>query len=251
MSYIYLQEQGEESSVESFSDINHVVLLSWMTTQEKSSFKGSATAVCHGFLSGTTSLPLTQNHGEGLQMLSVEDSPAKTSAQQEQAKDLKVIGQDFGLKCEGSFARWNPSSSLWKTRQYSLFGGLESFSETWPQWGIMHNGECWELQMSACVIAENEFGYLPTVMHSEATMHVGGPLRSRETWQNTSKLSHRLIGLWMKWKARESNARHRESKAVCHPIFAEWMMGWPIHWTDLRELATDRFHKWLRSHGES
>lgn len=29
----------------------------------------------------------------------------------------------------------------------------------------------------------------------------------------------------------------------------EWMMGWPIGWTALEPLATDRFQAWLHWHG--
>jgi hypothetical protein len=33
--------------------------------------------------------------------------------------------------------------------------------------------------------------------------------------------------------------------------WVEWLMGWPIGWTDLRPLAMDRFRQWLDSHGKS
>lgn len=36
-----------------------------------------------------------------------------------------------------------------------------------------------------------------------------------------------------------------------NPQFVEWLQGWPIGWTDLGALATDRYHEWLRQHGES
>ena len=32
--------------------------------------------------------------------------------------------------------------------------------------------------------------------------------------------------------------------------WVEWLMGWPIGWTDLKPLAMDRFHQWLLSHGK-
>jgi hypothetical protein len=35
-----------------------------------------------------------------------------------------------------------------------------------------------------------------------------------------------------------------------NPPWVEWLMGWPIGWTDLRPLETDRFHKWPNSHSE-
>jgi len=34
-----------------------------------------------------------------------------------------------------------------------------------------------------------------------------------------------------------------------NPTWVEWLMGWPLGWTDLKPLETDRFRQWLRSHG--
>lgn len=34
-----------------------------------------------------------------------------------------------------------------------------------------------------------------------------------------------------------------------NPVWVEWLMGWPIGWTDLRPLGTDKFHKWCDEHG--
>ncbi len=54
--------------------------------------------------------------------------------------------QVSGRKGNESFAKFDPASeSLWRTHQSSLLGGWESFSETWPNWGMMQNGECWAL----------------------------------------------------------------------------------------------------------
>jgi len=35
-----------------------------------------------------------------------------------------------------------------------------------------------------------------------------------------------------------------------NPTWVEWLMGWPLEWTDLKPLATDKFPQWLRSHGK-
>jgi hypothetical protein len=35
-----------------------------------------------------------------------------------------------------------------------------------------------------------------------------------------------------------------------NPTWVEWLMGWPIGWTDLRPLETDKFRQWLDSHGK-
>ena len=35
-----------------------------------------------------------------------------------------------------------------------------------------------------------------------------------------------------------------------NPTWVEWLMGWPLGWTDLKPLETDRFQEWLQQHGE-
>ena len=43
--------------------------------------------------------------------------------------------------------------------------------------------------------------------------------------------------------------------AICggalNPMWVEWLMGWPIGWTALKLLETDRFQSWLQQHSES
>jgi hypothetical protein len=34
------------------------------------------------------------------------------------------------------------------------------------------------------------------------------------------------------------------------PELPEWVMGWPVGWTALESLETDRFQQWLLSHGK-
>lgn len=35
-----------------------------------------------------------------------------------------------------------------------------------------------------------------------------------------------------------------------NPDWTEWLMGWPIGWTDLKPLGMARFQSWLQQHGE-
>lgn len=34
-----------------------------------------------------------------------------------------------------------------------------------------------------------------------------------------------------------------------NPEWIEWWMGWPVGWTGLRPLETDKFRQWSHSHG--
>jgi hypothetical protein len=36
-----------------------------------------------------------------------------------------------------------------------------------------------------------------------------------------------------------------------NPTWVEWLMGWPLEWTDLKPLGTDKFQAWLHLHGTS
>ena len=40
-----------------------------------------------------------------------------------------------------------------------------------------------------------------------------------------------------------------QAGGALNPTWVEWLMGWPIGFTDLKPLATGRFQRWLRSHG--
>ena len=39
-------------------------------------------------------------------------------------------------------------------------------------------------------------------------------------------------------------------RGTLNPTWVEWLMGWPLGWTDLNPLETDKFQQWLRSHGK-
>ena len=34
-----------------------------------------------------------------------------------------------------------------------------------------------------------------------------------------------------------------------NPVWVEWLMGWPLGWTDLKPLETDKYPQWRHSHG--
>ena len=113
------------------------------------------------------------------------DFHAKTSLPQEKEQGLKESGQECGKRWQGSFAKYDPSLSLWKTHQCSFIEELTEFSQTWPTWGSMRNGECWERQTLELNITEREFGLLPDnerFFHTPTTGSSGGS-NSRKAMQ--------------------------------------------------------------------
>jgi hypothetical protein len=47
------------------------------------------------------------------------------------------------------------------------------------------------------------------------------------------------------------HAVHKEGGGSLNPTWVEWLMGWPLGWTDLKPLAMDKYQQWLQQHGRS
>jgi hypothetical protein len=232
MSYTYLQDAGAESSAASFSDITRFAPLKSNLLPEECSSRVSAMESFPDFLSGMMSQPSTAGRGAGAWMSSAEDSHAKTYLAPERAQESTESAAGCGLKCGESLARLDRNTSSWKTAQCSLFGGLEEFCGTWPRWGLMRDGECWGQQMPEAYTREIESGYWPTPRKQIQDR----PCREREDYH--SNLEEYLGNHYPFLRGQ-----------LCDPDFAEWMMGWPIGWTDSVPLEMDKFRLWLRLHG--
>jgi hypothetical protein len=54
-------------------------------------------------------------------------------------------------------------------------------------------------------------------------------------------------------KGASSNDRDltREVGGRLNPVWVEWLMGWPLGWTDCASPVTESFQSWLRAHSAS
>ena len=148
MSYTYLQEQGEESSAECFSDIPVYALSRLSLIAGKSFYKDKGTESCPSFQSGTMCEPSTANRGAVKSTSSAEDSHAKTSPVQERARESTEQEAGSGLNLQESLAKYDPVTRLWKIVRCSRSAALGESLETFPRWGTMRNGACWERTIS-------------------------------------------------------------------------------------------------------
>jgi hypothetical protein len=48
--------------------------------------------------------------------------------------------------------------------------------------------------------------------------------------------------------ARNTPTLAAQAGGSLNPMWVEWLMGWPLGWTDLKPLAMDRFHSWRQQH---
>ena len=185
---------------------------------------------------GMTFKPLTADLGEALLMSYLAAFPARTSALQDAATASTESAAECGDTWRGSFAKYDPPTSSWRTHQCSFLGDLDEFLETWPQWGLMRDGVCWEQTLSEPLINAKESGLLPTPLADD--------------WKGGTTTVHSKTG-----RARTDQLRHwvKIHFGLTYPIpeHSEAMMGWPLGWTDLKPLATDKSHSAPQQHGDS
>ena len=326
MSWRFLQELEEVSSEAICWDGERFALSNGPTTLGAYCLPDSETECFHDSQSGMTCRPSTETNGEDESMSSQAGFPAKIFPQQERALESTGQNPECGSTWQGSFARFDRDSSSWKTPQCSLLEGLDVFLETWPRWGTMRNGACWERTTVAHLIGATESGsseIWPTPRAGDGekrgdfdennprnglpgrvkkfptpTRHDGKDNASpaailrkspglgvvAQIWQTPTaddaverkigkwnsrgepKLSAEVLiwpaprtmgmcggsGAWEQLKQATTIEEARKMGAgnggQLNPPWVEWLMGWPIGWTDLQPLEMDKFRSWQQQH---
>lgn len=177
--------------------------------------------------SGMTSGHLTGTPGEELLTLFLAASPAPTFPRLDKRLALRASSVACGVQWQESLAQYDRDTRSWKTRQLSLIEDSEQCSVTWPNWGFLHDGECWDQTMLAPRTPGKDAGSWPTPCHGSS--HWGGTFQ--EVGGSQNKLRGTPIG-----------------KMYVNPDFWESLMGWPIGWTGTAPLGTDKTQEWLRKH---
>jgi hypothetical protein len=223
-----------------------------------------------------------------------------------EALGLQENGRAFGEKWRELSVKYNPDTHSWKTHQCSLLEGLDEFSETWPKWGMMQNGVCWERIIAERPTNETESGFwrspdtgqggtsglLKKGLNKRAN---GQPIQIRlvdqvnnpRFWPTPAARDHKganslhhvtVAGGGRKHMDQLANAvkyatpQSRDWRSPAgnldrwnnpdrsrnlndqiggqlNPPWVEWLMGWPVGWTDLKPLETDKFQSWQQQHG--
>jgi hypothetical protein len=250
MSWLFSQALVEEYLPESCSDGEQSAPLSGSRTQQAYCAPDKMTDFLRLSQFGMTYKPLTESRGEELLTLYREGFHAKTLVQQDEAQELTESAAGCGSKWHASFTKYDPDLCLWKTHQCSLLGDLDEFSETWPRWGLMRNGECWDMTNLAVNTGETEFGLLATPK-KELFSHWASAKAKIST--NGKRKSGVKVGSILWWDMTEQHLRlggQEETKMIPDPSCGEVVMGWPMGWTELQPLEMDKFQEWQQQHGE-
>jgi hypothetical protein len=291
MSWLFSQVLVEEYLGDTCLDGEPSALSSGNNTQQAYCVPGKMTDFSRLSRFGMTFKPLTESLGEELLTLYQAGFHAKTLAQPEKEQELTENDQECGGRWQGLLARYDPSTHLLRTAQCSLLEDLNESLQTWPKWGSMRNGECFQQPMLEQTISENEFGSLEKVpnnldfFHTPNTTGLDGGSNSRkalkrrmEQWP-TPDANCGQRGTQPNWTPKRKSghsAQYTINQAVrdkfptptahnskegaypaeftrktptlathaggkLNPMWVEWLMGWPLGWTDLKQLETDKY----------
>lgn len=262
------------------------VTWSGTTTAHRSSTPESKMDICTMPLSGMTCEALTVGRGADTSTSSPRDSRVSLSVsreQWEQGSTSETAGQTRGAL----FAMLDHDGFTWRTCQVSLLGPTDisgQFSESWPRSGMMRGGVCYLLPPLVPHIAVIESGLGAGYATPTATANQLAPSMQRHpschAWLPTPKASDGTRGDCESERSRRSPSLVSVAKMLptptardgkdcgapseyrrntpplathaggqLNPTWVEWLMGWPIGWTDLEPLETARFQEWLQKHG--
>ena len=208
-----------------------------------------------------------------------EASPARTSVLRVLEQVWRATDQGLYSNSSASLANADLDSSSWKTSQLSLFGGLTEFSWSSMRWGLMRDGQLFQPQRWEPRTCENESGFLPTPAANEygtnQTDSPGAKVRpslstmARKNLWPTPRASdgekggpnqrgsrgdlalpaavHRFPSPWARdWKGQGKDCLDTAVGGQLNPTWVEWLMGFPIGWTESSAWAT----QWFRSQRE-
>jgi hypothetical protein len=191
------------------------------------------------FPSGMTCEPLTDDRGEELLKSFLAGFLARTTALASTPTTEATITTESPCNCGGTWlalsAKFDRDTSSLKTAQDLFAEDLPQSSLNLPQWGMMASGELYQRKTAPRLTSAKDSGEGLVRYPTPRSRDHHGECRKR--WGNRHSLPGALA--------------HILGGKAPPPKFSEWLMGWPIGWTDLKPLATDKFQQWLRSHGVS
>ncbi len=280
MSWHYSQELEGEFSVDAY-----LVGLRWrpvrsIPTVAASCSSGRETERLTPSRSGMTCRPSTADRGAGALTSSPPVGPAKGLAQQASSEGLTMSDQAYGLRWPALSLRFDRASYSWKTAR-ALFPleGLPDASPTLPRSGTMRRGILSERDTLAHRTGAIDAGFSVWFPTPTDASKGGGTSRSGSRRNECPSLHgmarHNRWPDLPKWptpcatevrqgyqdrsRGKKGSQKSLTTEVIdraggpaavggkLNPTWVEWLMGWPIGWTDCEPLEMDRYHRWPRS----
>lgn len=247
MSWHYLQELGAD-----YLRVNHSAgepSAPWKKSRiaEKCCSDDNGTVCFPCSQSGMTSKHSMASRGMGWFISLLRDSPVSHLVMLVSDK-TKTTAETSGRTPFGLLEKLDPDSYCWKTSQGCFLfhtDTLQQFLDSFPKMGMCLNGRLYQLQSQVLPISESGSGYLPTPTASTYSSNRGGGQCRTGKWRYS--LHHMARhNLWPTPQARDYKGRSikrdrppDKAGGPLNPTWVEWLMGWPLGWTDLKPLETE------------
>lgn len=171
---------------------------------------------------GMTSKPLEQESRNSPRM-SISSSAgsldlARISVLQDLEKDWQDSEARYVMTSLESLMKYDQNSSSWKMSQLLHAEEALKWSQKLPKWGMIVDGLLSQLLPWARYIKGNDGFSLPTPKASDSKRNDSPCERKRDNPDLTTKL----------------NMIHNTKGKKVHPHFIEWMMTYPLGWTELK-----------------
>lgn len=200
-----------------YSDTNQSVQLKSMSIASRSYQRGKKTVVFHGFQSLQMSSILTGDRGEELLTWYLAGFRAKPIHRLLRGKTLQMIS---GRRCDGSWQMSLPGTYLPRTSPGRQSIRQQTTSSRW--------------------VTKPDALNCPRKTWVATTFGEGAGLLHTPTTQ-----ANYCAPSMQKWRSCQA---WRKTFGEVTPESHEFLMGWPIGWTDLKPLEMGRFQSWLSAH---
>ena len=242
---------------------------------------GKKTECFPGFRFSMMLRNLTAGRGGESSTSCAADFRAKTSVAPATELELPERNHRSGSRCCGSFARFDRVTFSWKTPT-DLFGEDSTLcSAGWPRAGTMRNGACFPQAALAPRIFVTGAGFsvgTPTTRNKKfskrfgdgrtpgvsefVTMFPTPTVNGNNNRKGLSKSSGDGLATFVKrsWTTPSASDAGRggtitenmtgrslrqEVGGTLNPDWVEWLMGWPVGWTDVSQNCNENAGHWL------
>ena len=213
-------------------------------------------------LSGLTCEPSRADDFAEKWILSQPDSHASLSHTLADFKEQKMSAT-FGPMFQGSSAKLDPQSLCWKTSQVSLVSQERLSLRTWPKWGLIVRGELYALQKPVLLTKERDsLRYAWPTPTAQDAGKATKKLRT-EHQNNLTAIVHSFPtptardskGGYTSESLTRKDGKSRAFDSLpnaaigglgtdqrpghLNPEWVEWLMGWPIGWTESEPVETE------------
>ena len=262
------QEQEAESSADTCSDGVPFAPSSANPMPQAYCSPGRMTAFSRISRSGMKFAPLTEDRGADLLTWFLADSRVRTYPLPGMVRASMASAQGCGKKWRELSARYDLDSSSWKIHLSLFPEDLPWSSVTLPKWGMTQSGFVYQHPTVERPISATASGLWQTPVADDAVNRKIGKWNSR----GEPKLSGQVLSpthwptpvasmskgsspasLTRASGADRSNDRLDHAVMASdggqlNPTWVEWLMGWPLGWTDLKPLEMGKFQEWRLQH---